>query len=754
MIRKLSFLLALVLVLVTTGPVTAQTAIDYYKDLFDKWKIPVDILPQESLKLDTPATKKDLQALLKQLEGDVTEQKPAGEEIVITNTTGRYLLLLASQFQTTPQDESRISSYQKIIVVCDSAESASLPQGISCAANNLSFVDQNPSESSVSDEILQVIRPVTINSVSYYLIPQVLLITPQYQDSLGSYFKALSRAQAAANVSDNKVTADVAALDLLSNIKESSIFESTVYALVFLLFVVAIKNPLSTLVNNPRKFLEKEFYVTQLQRVIDLVARNSGGISFIFLILAIFYIPILYALTVKANLLGDPTYPMKYLSTTMNPLNIPNYLTAQNLFRVGLLFYHYALALFGFLLVLPNFVKVITKSGKKMREVKLKTTFIKWLIPGTVAVNGLLLTFVELKSLVSFLALSVVVLGLALLYLKSRNITYADLFSNKERRVTALAVLAVLVLNVCYPLFQSKLPTKYAYEPLIGINDEVIVYPYSKKWGKNVLFDPFYYTGTSKVYADGYLIYSRNTVRIENKPLSKFNGTGSFSVVSRKLNGVLEAALNNPSLANYISSAGFSPIFIADSASNAIYNASVLKVQLSFNCNLSPSPTTVKLETLTSTDSQENTVYTESTEMMRFPGCRVDSGLETFEVPLDPHVIPQGDSILRLRGVDAKYMTNLKVLAGEKELPVKFINKEVLNESQYKILYSSPNQTNDIVNYSTDVKKEFIVNVGSTNQGFDLSGPINELMQTGALRNPFIIWTDKPNEIIQKNEED
>ncbi len=751
MTKKLlvGFLAAIVLVgLVNLKPAKAQISLNYYKGLFSSWGLSVDTLPQKNTELDVPATKKDLQAVLQILEGGETDQKLTEENIVNTNKEGRYLLLLASQTQVKPQDEV---GWAEIIVVCDAPQTSLLPKGVSCASGDLNFADQNPTESSISSKILQAMQPVNTNDVSYYLVSPSLLITPEYQVILGNYFKALSRAENSTNVLDTKGGAESVSREMLKNFRTTSIVESTIYALVLLLFVVALKKPVLMLMHSPKRLLEQSLYINQLQRGLNFLTRNSGMIWFIFLILAIFYLPIFYALTARAQLLGDPSYPVKYIGTTLNPLNIPNYLTAQNLFRVGLLFYHYILALFGFFLIIPSTVRVIATSSRKMKAVKLKANFIKWLLPFMVVLNGLLLAFMELKSLIGLLSLSLVILAAILYYLRSRKIDYSSLYSAKQRRTIVLTVVGIFALTIFYPLFQRNRSVRYVYEPLIGIRDEVVAFPYSKKWGKNVLFEPYYYNGTSQIFADGYLIYSPNAERVVNKPLAKATTMENGIIVSRKPDKVFENLLKKPELLIYLTSKDFSPLFIAKAAS---------KIQITFNCSLDPSAATVRLETLTlnkfvqneRTDSTTNPVSTESTEAMRFPGCGSDAGPETFEVPLDPYIIPQDFALLRIRGIDAKYLAGLKLFAEGKELPVTFIKKEVLNESQYKILYSSAVRSKELIDYSTETKNDFIVDIKKTDQGFDLSVPINELMKKGVLHNPFIIWTDKPYEIIESGD--
>lgn len=758
MLKKFRVVVAFIIVIIAVfvicqgGLVKAQTSLEYYKGLFSSWGLTIDTLSQEDTKLDKPATKKDLQILQLELEGNESTTNQSAKVTADTVKEGRYLLLLASQFQTTPQIKEGILGYQSVILVCDLLEPTSLPPSVSCAVNSLNFVNQNPAEASMSATILQIIQPTQVNGVKYYLLPQVLLITPQYQKYLGNYFKALSRAQVSAKVSDTVKTADSVSREFLKTFKDSSLFESGLYALVLLLFIVALHKPLIILVHNPKRLLEQNLYANQMHRALNFLANNSGIISFIFLILVIFYIPILYALTIKAQLLGDPGYPVKYLTTTLNPLNIPNYLTSQNLFRVGLLFFHYILVLFGVFLIIPNLTKIITVSTQKMRATKFKMIFIKWLLPVTIVLNGLLLIFVDLKSLTVFLSLSLTILLLSLLYLKSQSIDYPNLFSTKQRSLVFLTMFAILALNIFYSLFQNSRPINYAYEPLIGVKDTIIALPYSKKWDKDVLFESYYYNGTSNVYVDGYLLYSPDANNIVNKPSAKFATTESFTVVSRKAVQVFETLLKNQKLLKYLSVTEFSPIFTASSA---------VKAQLTFNCNLNPNPTVVKLETLTLNKFAQNDgvdtidpVSAESTEILNFPGCKTENGFETLDFPLDPYILPQDFAVLRIRGVDAKYLTSLKLFVAEKEMPITFINSDMLDESHYKILYASPNPSKELTNYSTEVKKDFLVNIKTktTDQGFDLSDPINQLIKAGALRNPFIIWTNQPNEIIQSGD--
>lgn len=765
MIKKFSFLLTLSVVLfiviVDLRPVNAQTSLDYYKGLFNSWGVSIDILPKEINRLDTPATKKDLQTLLQKITNNEIGQSVAEENTANINRKDHYLLLLASQSQSTSQNDAGISGYQNIIVVCDSLEASFLPQGVSCASNSLNFADQNPNESSVSNKILQTIQPVNVNGANYYLLPQVLLITPQYQNILGDYFKALSQvqAQASANIYDSEKIINITMSDVLKNLKNSSIFEITIYTLVILLFIVVMKKPITLLVRHPQRFLEKSLYVNQIHHAINFLTKNYGMTSFIFLLLSLFYIPILYTLSIKAGILGDPTYPIRYLTTTLNPLNIPNYLTVPNLFRIGLLFYHYSLFLFGILLIIPNLVRVSIKPLRNMLTVKLKVNFIKWLVPTLIILNGILLAFIDLKSLAGFLILSMTILLIPLFYLKSRRIEYNTLFSPKELAFLTATVLIVLSLNVAYPLLQKGMPIRYAFEPLIDTKSEVTALPYSKKWTKNVLFEPHYYSGSSKVFVDNYLIYAPNTQTIVNKSLRDFTEGNNGLIVSGNPKDTIETLLKNPKILPFVETNTFSPLFVLDNTSGNTSNYGSIKTQVTFNCDLSPVSSVIKLEIITlnkftseqtsSNDDKTDPINIESTKILNFPACNEETGSETFEVPFDSSLIPQERVILRLRGIDEMYLSNVKLLAGTTELSIWFLNKNILYENGYSLLYSSKDFSPEITAYSTKVKKEVTINVKTTEDGFDISSPINTLVKQNLLQNSFIIWSTTQNELIE-----
>lgn len=793
------------------APVTAQTSVEYYNGLFNSWGIRTYILPSQ--KIDQPATKEDLKNLFDLISG---KAEPTTQPKEVTQTAleeDRYLLMLESQKAEAQklQEMGSIPTYQKIILI-----SKTYPQ------------DFYLNQSSASAKLLADLEPKIINTKTYYTIPEVYLTTPELQTQTANYFKAVGKAEQAVTAK-SKDTSTTTANQLLAKLKESSLLESAVYAGVILLIFVACYRLFTVLVHNPARLMRKDLYQQLLARTVWFISKHHAILLFGFILLALFYIPILYALSIKAKLLGTPAYVVNYITTTLNPLTMSNYLTSQNIFRLGFMFYNYVLAVLALILLLPGLCKVTAISNHKFSSVNFKASFIKWSIPGVVLCTIILLVFLPVDSLIGLLALAIILMAGLVWYIHARKLAYAQLFTVKEKRILFGLLTLGLALNIAWPVFQKSRPVKYAYEPLIGIKDDVVMLPYSKKWGQNVLFDEHYYTGGSLIFADGYLIYAPDTTKIVNKPLKEFESDGNLATtaktaitfVVKDTKKAMEALLKKPALVDYFKTTEFSPVFrLANTDSDALYDKN-LSLSLTFNCAKNPAPAIVKLETISlnrwaggqgdqdqqtgqdENDKQNQTtnqgvldaLETQSTEVLNFPGCEQKLVPETLQVPLDAFLLPEGRPLVRLRGMDTKNLIDAKLYADGQKVPLTFINARILDETTYTLIYQSPatslstittesvtdlkattenvknsatSKPKEITAYSTEVKRETVFDLTqptannqpsdtyppyllgeSAPQGFDISSPINILMKQGRLNNPFIIWSDKPNEIIK-----
>jgi len=123
---------------------------------------------------------------------------------------------------------------------------------------------------------------------------------------------------------------------------------------------------------------------------------------------------------------------------------------------------------------------------------------------------------------------------------------------------------------------------------------------------------------------------------------------------------------------------------VLDNRISETINTDTFKVWISLKCFLLPVPTTIKLEILNLNNSERKPINTESLRIMNFPGCKKDFGSESFEVPMDSGFLPHESTLLRLRGIDDRYLANIIFTNDGKILPITFINKDVLNVRSFK----------------------------------------------------------------------
>ena len=94
-------------------------------------------------------------------------------------------------------------------------------------------------------------------------------------------------------------------------------------------------------------------------------------------------------------------------------------------------------------------------------------------------------------------------------------------------------------------------------------------------------------------------------------------------------------------------------------------------------------------------------------------------------------------------------IANLEILTPVGKIPITFINNTFLSAGSNVLLYSQNQRADLITLYSNRIEKNLVIDIVTTEKGFDLSNPINELIKSKALKNPFVIWSEKPNEVIK-----
>jgi len=734
--KKAVFFLASI-VLLTAGSaknIFAQTPLEYYKSLFISWGIKVDTIT-ETVTTDTETKNKE--AALGTQETLAFSDTLSSDK---NSFNSNYLLVLSSQSGVVT------SRYNNVIYICDTDTTE--VKVFDCSSNTLNginLLDTKTLESSQSFSIIKIIEPIVLNNTTYYVIPRVLITSPQYQEIVAGYFEAISRANLILQ-KDNRVEEN-SFLEAVVNIRGSSLFEGTIYVFVILVIILLLKNLLITIAADPKKLLEKSYYKILLKHPLAFLRKYRDIFAFIFLILFIFYLLIIYSLTIKGQLLGDPLYLTNYFISSFDAANFPVFILSKNIFRLSFLIYNFLLFIFAACLLLPSLLALLNSSLTKFKAVKIRLSFVKWSIPALLFVASVILSFFNLTEVISLLSLLIVAVLTALYYIKNRNIKYSDLFSKTELVLTIIFLTIPILIGVVYPSYKGRLPVNYSFEPLIGVQDRVVVFPYSKKWGENTLFRPQYYTGNSRVYADDYLVYAPNVKKIVNKPLSEFKNVGNYIIEVSELDKYLSTLLNYPELKTLATKESFSTIFLINNSDKSIDSYAGLRTTVTFNCSGDAEPGTLEFAFSSLGDSLS--IEKTKSDILNFPGCSGNNTLEKIEVPIDLRGLPQKEILVTLQGIDMESIANLEILTPVGKIPITFINNTFLSAGSNVLLYSQNQRADLITLYSNRIEKNLVIDIVTTEKGFDLSNPINELIKSKALKNPFVIWSEKPNEVIK-----
>lgn len=763
------------LTIITTIPVRAadkqQTSLHYYKNLFISWGLGVNILPTEEDKL---ATLEDIKNLYEKasstLDYKQQEESVKNEQTSINQPTLEekvYLLMLENQIKEAEklQKQGKVPMYQKVIII-----TKNYPKELSL---NLNFNPEN---------ILSELEPKIVEGKTIYEIPEVYLASPELRKQVANYFTALAKSEKIKGASPTTSASKIK--NLARDLRGSSLLESALYAIAIFLIFAAFYRFFLRLVQNPRSLLQKDLYKQFISNLIGIILSYRPALVLTFLILASIYIPIIISLFLRSGSFDIFNYLQNYILSVPKILKTGG-LNSQNILKLGFLLYNYILACLAFVLIIPNIYDIFIVSKVKIGSVKFKSYFVKWTPIVFIVTTIYLLAFFPFTSLISFVSLSGVIVMLMIYYIHSKKISYPHLFSVKEKFLLFGLLFLGIGLNFVWPIYKKGRPIKYVYEPLIGIKDDIVMLPYSKKWGQGVLFEPHYYNGKSLIFADGYLIFAPNVNKIVNKPIKDFAFGKNFVITTRDTKKTIAALLQKPELIKLLETDKVSPVFtFKDFKTQDLYDKN-LDFELTFNCASNPDPTTIKIEIASlnklASNNQEQEkeqkyrddeyqsrlqpIENQAYDILNFPGCDQNTSFQSFKVPMDPFLIPQDNFIVRIRGIDIKNVLGVKIYSQDEEVKLTFINSKILNESAYNLVYQnlnlySYNSGDEVINYSTEIKKNLTFDITYhrdnnqredllTSEGFNISEPINYLMKQKLLNNPFIIWSNKLNEIIR-----
>jgi hypothetical protein len=642
------------------------------------------------------------------------------------------LLLTSAQLEET-MNSHLLNYFSTIFVVCNS--DYRLGDAAECSYNfaRLNLQNDNTGIFNLSSEsdVQTIITRVEIDNKNFYLIPELYMVSPEYSSEMGAFFGALDRADSAGDVDAEDSPAR--AVTILRKQISPTLWESAIYALAILLFVAALKFFIVTLVNDPKKFLDPNFYKNCCGDILSWIKDHQPITSYVIFVMLVLFLPVLPVLSYKDTGNISISYILSYLISSIHPLEILDNVREGNTIKIGVALYFYVLGVLFFILILPSLVSIFALSLKKISKVKPKADFIRYsaafLLLGTLTA----VSVGRVDIIAQLTAVNVLLLILITYWAGKSSVILNKLYSSKEKFVIIALAVLIFGLGNAWRVYRERLPHTYSYENLIGVDDELVLLPYEKSFGADILFDPYKVSGDYPVFINDFGIYHPNYRTIENKAGKDFSDRNPFILIADSEKDYIRGILENRSLERYVLTTEPSKYFTFDGSTLA---EDKYELEIRFNCSLNPEAEDVVIRTYVAgdEDSDKNTV-------LNFPGCEAVQTSVVYKVPFK--LESQDYSIYGFEKINFSLIEQIKVFKNGEEHPVKFIKNYQENPVIYEFL--SGGETLSVYSFGLDKNRT----VKRTGPDFDVSKVLNEMILNKELKSPFVIWSTNDQAVIR-----
>ena len=304
-----------------------------------------------------------------------------------------------------------------------------------------------------------------------------------------------------------------------------------------------------------------------------------------------------------------------------------------------------------------------------------------------------------------------------------------------------IAVSLVLIFSgFFYRMKNSTSEVEFKKEDLIGVSDEVVMLPYSKQLGKNVLMNEHLFSGSEPVFVDHYLVYSPIHSRIENKNAAEFKNEGSFYIQNGDLNDIVDALNKNKELHDFLISEMPTNFFKIKNPGNSFPDEGKPKFEITFSCQREDlGEDKIKIDFYYVNENGE--IEEDDKTLMYFPGCLEEDEPEKYTVDFEYPFTESEDIYVRLVDVLPSDILDVKILKSDVVFEPIYFSKG----RGYSVIGSGGLTTSAVVpvtNYIFGDSYDLSFDLNFDEEGkFDLSVPINELIKEGKLKNWFLIWS-------------
>ena len=648
-----------------------------------------------------------------------------------SDSSNRYTVILSSEL--TSEDSPNLG--KTVILICDSQFSTEYPFKFNC--------DTNFANSEQGINMGGFLRNPTNSEVDLFAIPESLLVSPDKRDELGKYLKAIERSDesySAENTEDGVGSEQENIISKLKVIKDSTMFEFFSISVSMFILSSLAWNTLRCLSSRNRKRKCSSFVKDFLNPLKDTSVYQKI-ILFVLMIMILVYVPMMLSISIKDGQGINLGYLTSYTSETFRISKLTELADTGSFFRVALFFYGLAFVVLLIAFFIPLFTKVFIRAKQKISQAKINREVSRYCVPILIILSLISVSFFNASEYFYTLVFFLVVLSF-LIFKNYLDKEFKYEYSTKEKVIFILASLLIVSSGLLLKSHKKESSPYYNEEDLIGVTDDVVLLPYSKQLGEYRLIKEYGFSGSEPLFVDRYLVYSPSNSKIENKNALEFKNEGTFYIQNGDVLDIVKAVSSNQELLKALTSDSPSNLFRVKNVGNFGELDVDRKIEITFSCNRENLREN-KIKAYFYFLDTDGEIQEENKTLLYFPGCSEIDRPETFTVEFNPPYTEDEYLYIRLLGVLPTDIKEINILESDMILEPTYILKGL----GYSIISSGGLTTSAIVpvtNYVFGESYNLSFDMVLDDDGeFDISGPINELVKEGVLKDRFLIWSTK-----------
>ncbi len=653
----------------------------------------------------------------------------------------KYLILLSSiiksdldALQTSNQESINTNGSKKnIILICDEPFTSTVSTTFNCDAGSVSSTN--------GFIVGGIFRNEGTQNINLYVIPESLLISPEKRIETQKYVKAIMRSDSVPLVSEDlKAEEETQTLeDILSTFKDSMVFEAFSISVSAVILVAVFQGVLRLLSREGKRVSFED--LKNLFNINKNFSIYQRLIFFALIWMVSVFLTLMISISMKDGRGIDLGYIFSYALDSFNIKSIAESASSGSYFKVMVFFYETVVLSLILVLIIPSIIKLFRIGISKIQVSVIRQDFVKYTLFILIFLGLISTSFFDVVSSVGFLIL-VTILVSFIIYKQGKNLK-TTIYSKKEKLLILSFGFIVIIIGFLFRLQESRVGKSYDKEDLIGVNDDVVLLPYSKQLGDDTLISEYIFSGSEPIFVNQYLVYDPSSTRIENVNVEKFKNEGTFYIQAGDVADIVSAIYHNKDLDEALKSESPSNLFRINNLSKGLgQNQEETWIDITFSCirqNLGFDKIVADFYYL----SEDGSIENENNTLMYFPGCKEAGKPEMISVKLDLPYTDSDDIFIRLKDVLGSDIKNIVIRQSDMvEVPTFYSKGRGYGVIHSKGLELSSRRT--IVNYifGESYNLSFDMDLGEDGN-FDISKPINELIKQGVLKDRFLIWSTK-----------